>query len=101
MKRQLKQISCLFFAFFFAISLADCVLNDQVSFQEQISSNRTCSDVPAHSDDSHSYHFDDVSYFGFEILSNTFTSNPELFTILTIELKSNYLTCIWQPPKRA
>jgi hypothetical protein len=101
MKRPFKQLSCLFFAFCFAISLVDCVLNDQVSLHEQINSNRSCSDIPTPLDDSHVYHFDDVFYFGSEIQSNKNLNQFELFSMFSVDLKSNFLTCIWQPPKRA
>lgn len=101
MKRPLKQIFFLFFAISFAISLVDCVLVDKLSFHNQISSHSKCTDLPSHSDDSHVSHFDDVFYFGSEIQSNKHVNNLKFVSTLSADLKSNYLTCIWQPPKRS
>jgi hypothetical protein len=101
MKRPFKQIFLLFFAFSFAISIVDCMLNDKVSFHEQIFSSTECADFPIPSDDSHVNHLDDVFYLGSEIQSKKDLNYLELYSIFSGDLKSNYQTSIWQPPKRA
>ena len=101
MKRPLKQIFVLFFAFSFAINVVDCVMNEQSSFHVLITSGTDCAEIPAQPDDSHVYHFDDVLYFSSEIQKDHFLNFTESFSTHPSELKSNYLTCIWQPPKRA
>jgi len=101
MKRSLKQILFLFFAFSFAINRFDCVLDDHASFHALITSETDCAEIPTQSDDSQVYHFDDVLFFGSEIQKNHLLNFFEPFTTSAFELKSNYLTCIWQPPKRA
>jgi hypothetical protein len=101
MKRSLKQIFFLFFAFSFAINIVDCILDDQASFHIKIASGADCPEIPTQPDDSHVYHFDDVLYFGSEIQKEHFLNFLALFTTHSFEMKSNYLTCIWQPPKRA
>jgi hypothetical protein len=101
MKRTLRQIFFLFFAFSFAISSIDCVLDDYVSFHEQITSNRECSDLPCHSDDIHLNHLDDVFYSDSGIQSNKNLNQLDLFCAISVDLKSNYITSIWQPPKQS
>jgi hypothetical protein len=101
MKRPLKQIFLLFFAISITISIVDYMLVDEVSFHKHLSSSRQCSELPTHADDTHLNHFDDVFYFGSEIQSNKNVNHLELVSALSADLKSKYLTCIWQPPKRS
>jgi hypothetical protein len=101
MKWTVRQTFFLFFAISFTISLVDCVLDDYVSFHEQITSNRECSDLPCQSDDAHLNHLDDVFYSVSRIHSNNNLNQQELIDTISVDLKSNYLTSIWQPPKRA
>jgi hypothetical protein len=102
MKRPLKQLYLLFMAVSLTIIFADCVLVSQVSFHEQISANKECPALPGHFDDSHLNHAgDDVFCSVSRIQPNCFLNQAETYTAPTDHFKSNYLTSIWQPPKRS
>ena len=101
MKRPLKQTFFLFFSIILTIIVIDCVLVEKVSYCDQIASSRDCSELPNHCDDSHLNHFDDVYGSDSEILQDKLQNQPVLVSILSVDINSNYLTCIWQPPKRA
>jgi hypothetical protein len=101
MKQPLKQIFLLFFAFSFAISIVDCMLDDRLSFSDQIASLTESANFPGPSEDSYVSHFDDVFYFGPEIQPKNHLNYLEMFSKLSVDLKSKYLSCIWQPPRCA
>jgi len=101
MKRPSKKIFFLFFSIILTIIVIDCVLDEKVSYCDQIASSRDCSELPNHFDDPHLNHIDDVSYNDLEILQDKLQNQPALVRILSVDINSNYLNCIWQPPKRA
>ena len=100
MKHQLEQIFFLLFSIIFTIIVIDFILVEKVSYCDQIASGRDCSELPNHFDDPHLNHFDDVSCSDSEIIQNKLQNRPVLVSILSVDINSNYPTCIWQPPKR-
>lgn len=102
MKQSQKKIFLLFFTISIAIVLVDCIITGYVSCENKITLNRECSELPGHFDDPHLTHFDDnISCFDSAIPDCKFISCIELIGFISIDLKNNYLNCIWQPPKFA
>jgi len=99
MKRPLKQTFFLLFSIIFTIIAIDCILVEKVSYCDKVASSSDCSELPNNFDHAHSNHFDDVSCSDSEILQDKLQNQIVLVKILSVDINSNYLTCIWQPPK--
>lgn len=99
MKRQFAQIFFWFFAICIAITLIDCVIVDYVSSENTFNSSRECPELPNHFEDTHLSHFEDISCSDPEIQSYKLNNCSEIAGMLSIDLNSNFLTFIWQPPK--
>jgi len=100
MKRTIRQIIILLFAISSAISSIDCVLDDFLSFHEQITSKNECSEIPCNPNDAHLNHFDYIFYSDSGIQHSYNQNQLDLICVISIDLKSNYLSSIWQPPKQ-
>ena len=101
MKQPLSQIFLLFLTISASIILIECLIADDVSSFDKITSNRECSQLPGHIEDPHLVHFDDVPYIYSSFQSQKFTNCIELACCLSVDLNSNYLSFIWQPPKQS
>jgi hypothetical protein len=100
MKNAFKQTYLLFLALSLTLILVDCNYIGNAFSNLTITTERECSDLPDNSHHSNKVCFED------EILISDSKVKPtenfgyfEIVPILSAQIKSRFITSIWQPPK--
>jgi hypothetical protein len=100
MKNSIKQYYILFLAVCLIVILADGSFIDQAFSPYHFDFQKECSDFSKHYEYSHSVCFeDDIIVIPSKVKSTNVPDFIEHLPDLTIHIKNNYITKIWQPPK--
>lgn len=100
MKNALQQIYFIFIVLSLSFILGVCNFVDGTIFHYHINDQRACSDITNHVENSQTYSIsDDFIANDSKIKSDKQFGCIRIIPLVNFQLKSNYTTIIWQPPK--
>jgi hypothetical protein len=80
--------------------LADCCFIDKSSSRNNLTSNNQCNDISNHGESSHSHGSEDnVLIVNSTPKSSITLSHIDIIPILNDNIKTNYNSTFWQPPR--